>query len=265
MPKSKRRRILFVDDHKRVHEYSRKAARGHSQWHAFNPKQARELIKDRITAIEQLRGIKLKQRAQEKNRSRKAVLTRQINSLERMKRSPFDVVVSDINMPSGKPTGMPLLKELRKTFPQMRVIMHSDDKRNLKRAKRQGAKALLKPSFVYPGELEAIVRAALIREVEPEKVKRWLKKLDKEAKRHPIRNSLAGLKIPNEAITYATLLVVSTEPSKRKQWKKRLFDFVLAGKLKPNTYKAILRCRWPLPDSIIYTLDKRGRVTELKR
>ncbi len=263
MPKQKRRRLLFVDDSSSVHGYTRRVGAGHKQRHAYGPEQARDFIRITLSAIERLQAKKAKQREQETNPGKKALLTRQIRFLARLKRRPFDLVVSDINMPSGYPTGMQLLRELRKEFPEMRVMMHSDDVVNLARARRQGAKAVIKA----PGFSEADLKAAVIKEFGLDKKRASLKQLEAQAKKYPKRESIVGLKFSNiPTFVVAELFVTAKNSAERKPYKQQLFDLVLAGRLSPNTFKALLRCRWR-PDLHgkaigIYRRDKNGRVIE---
>ena len=102
MPK----RVLLVDDDYVVHNYVTKLCKPFLLRHAWNPAEARKILKKRA------------KKSQEK---------------------PFDLVICDIHMPPhDKPQGFLLARELRKRFPKMPVLMHSDDTPVLKYLKRQG-------------------------------------------------------------------------------------------------------------------------------
>lgn len=130
--KPKKFRVLFVDDEKGVHNYEKKIAEKMriKPRFAFDPKQAKKIIAQRRKAIEKLIAKKtmLLQGAEPKQ---KRVLGRQLRFLGQMQKNPFDLVVSDINMPRGEPTGIGFILELKKEIPYQRVLVHSDDVENM--------------------------------------------------------------------------------------------------------------------------------------
>jgi CheY-like chemotaxis protein len=140
-------RVLFVDDDLHpnampsyVRNYVPEIAKelGLHKMTAFSPAQAKAKIALRLKAIKKLKGklIKLKETA--KSDFKKQELNMQLHALTDLQRNPFALIVSDINMPRGQPTGVQFAKDLRKQLPHQKVIMHSDDVRRLAELEREG-------------------------------------------------------------------------------------------------------------------------------
>ncbi len=131
MPKPMRRKpmVLFVDDEKYVHGYEREIAKrlGLRARHAFSPAEAEPVFWRRINAIDRLSEKKLAQLKKTKDSGQRKLLQRQLLFLTRLKRKPFSLIVSDINMPRGIPTGFDFASGLKESFPGQKILMHSDD------------------------------------------------------------------------------------------------------------------------------------------
>lgn len=127
-PKPKGKTVLFVDDEKYVHDYERNVAKKlhiKPRFAGF-PEHAWNIIRKRIIAIEKLKKQKQSQ-LKFSTPKKKAVLVAELLFLSQLKKKPFDLVVSDINMPKHFPTGIAFIKELKKVFPRQKILIHSDD------------------------------------------------------------------------------------------------------------------------------------------
>jgi CheY-like chemotaxis protein len=118
----KEKRVLFVDDEPRIHAYTQKIGKLFNSKFAFSPKQAWQIIEK--------------------------------------EKQPFDLIVSDINMPRGNPTGIKFVKELRKKFPKTKILMHSDDFFSLELLEREGFKTCLKQ---YDGSDEKRLKEKILK------------------------------------------------------------------------------------------------------
>ncbi len=125
MPK----RILLVDDDYVVHRYITKLCKPYLLRHAWNAAEARKIIKQRLKKCGQ---------------------------------KPFDLVICDVHMtPHDKPRGFLLAKQLRKSFPKMPVIMHSDDLPVLRQAARLDMPTVFKLDEKMLQKLGKAVKQAL--------------------------------------------------------------------------------------------------------
>jgi len=145
--KRPRKKVLFVDDEKRVHDYASSVSKrmGLGAKHAFSPAEARKVIAIRIKAVRRLMSSKKAALAKEKDPAKGKKMRKQIKILEGMLRNPFNLVVSDINMPRGNPTGMNFARKIKKHFPNQEILMHSDDFENLELLEQElGIKSVYK-------------------------------------------------------------------------------------------------------------------------
>lgn len=126
--------VLFVDDMRYIHTYEKRLSKklGVKGKHALSPEQARHIIAFRIKAARRLLAAKRAAFAKEKSQPAKRKLRRQIASLQQALQIPFDLIVSDLNMPKGDPTGMRFARQIRKTFPKQDILIFSDDPENMK-------------------------------------------------------------------------------------------------------------------------------------
>lgn len=126
---SKRPKVLFVDDDHLIHRYTYDVAREASvkHRHVYSVGKARTAIAKRLRAIRKLQELKRKQLLKSKSPKQKAVLKDQLLVLQKMRKQPFDLIVSDINMPRGMPIGVYFASGLKKKYPNQKVLMHSDD------------------------------------------------------------------------------------------------------------------------------------------
>jgi len=166
---SPEKRVLFVDDEAYVHDYVQNVARKLrlKPRHAFNPAEAERIIARRLVAVQKLLSSKQALLQKETLLPQKRRLRNQIRLLEQMQSQPFNLIVSDINMPRGDPTGVPLVRKLKYAFPNQKILMHSDDFENLELL----AQELGIPS-VYKGarreqDLETGIRKVLKPEKKP--------------------------------------------------------------------------------------------------
>jgi len=83
MPKPKRKRLLFVDDFREVHQYTKGVGKGHSQRHALSPQEAAKLVAKRIRAAERLHARKMAQYKAEKSPKKKAALKKELCEFDR--------------------------------------------------------------------------------------------------------------------------------------------------------------------------------------
>ncbi|MBN2517906.1 MAG: hypothetical protein JXB14_03595 [Candidatus Altiarchaeota archaeon] len=125
--------VLFVDDEARIHNTTGTIAkklriRARRAWH---PDEARRILLRRATAIERQQNALRKKLESSRNAEERRRLRGKISTLGRMKKSPFDLVVQDINMPIGHPTGVQLAGDIRRDFPKQRVVVLSDDRENM--------------------------------------------------------------------------------------------------------------------------------------
>ncbi len=130
MPANKRKRkVLFVDDDHLIHRYTYDIAHelklGHK--HAHSVEEAVRAITQRIKAIRALEIAKRKQLVKVKNKREKEKLTKQLEYLAKLRKKPFDLIVSDINMPKYVPTGIFFAARMNKKYPKQSLLIHSDD------------------------------------------------------------------------------------------------------------------------------------------
>ncbi|HNV00826.1 MAG TPA: response regulator [archaeon] len=125
----KRPKVLFVDDDHLIHRYTYDVARevGVKHRHVYSVAKARTAIAKRFRAIRKLQEIKRKQLLKSKSPKQKAILINQLEILQKMRKKPFDLIVSDVNMPAGFPVGVYFASGLKKKYPKQKVLMHSDD------------------------------------------------------------------------------------------------------------------------------------------
>ena len=121
--------VLFVDDDRLYHTSSRRIAKALNlrPRFALSPQQAKQIIAKRVAAIERLQKQKAAKLKTTANTMQRRVLQQQLHALEQMKKSPFDLIVSDINMPRGNPTGVGFARDLKKNFSKQKLLIHSDD------------------------------------------------------------------------------------------------------------------------------------------
>jgi DNA-binding NarL/FixJ family response regulator len=81
--------------------------------------------------------IKRLQLSSTRDPDRKEYLRRQVRRLEAMEKAPFDIIISDINMPRGHPTGIQFVEYLKRNYPNQKILIHSDDTENIERLVRQ--------------------------------------------------------------------------------------------------------------------------------
>lgn len=126
---SKRPKVLFVDDDHLIHRYTYDVARevGVKHRHVYSVAKARTAIAKRFRAIRKLQEIKRKQLLKSRSPKQKAILASQLEILQKMRKNPFDLIVSDVNMPAGFPVGVYFASGLKKRYPKQKVLMHSDD------------------------------------------------------------------------------------------------------------------------------------------
>jgi len=161
-----RKRVLFVDDAKDVHNYASAISRklGLKAKHAYSPEQAKTIIAFRLKAARRLLAAKKAALAETRNSLAKRKLKKQIAALQQRLNQPFDLIVSDINMPIGDPTGVPFVRKIRKKFPQQDILMHSDDLENLGLIEQQlGIGSAYKAYPTQDQSLEKGLREKLLR------------------------------------------------------------------------------------------------------
>lgn len=127
------KRVLIVDDHKRIHRYAVYAFRDFQRWHALSPSQARN-----ITARQQK---------------------------EHDAKKPFDLLSCDINMSEkGRygPVGIGFMIRFHKAFPDIPIICHSDDAFNVRAV--SFVRFVMKTNFISEdfNVNEALLRAAAL-------------------------------------------------------------------------------------------------------
>jgi len=169
--------LLFVDDLQSVHNYTSKIASsiGARKRTAFNPKEAERIISRRLRAVESLLSKLTKQVALEKDPSSRKALLKKITYLKGLKRNPFDLIVSDVNMPHGNAVGDKFALSVRKRFPSQKILMHSDDQAALDYLREKGIDYSVKRNQ-HDNEKELKVR--IQQELWPKKFKRKLKDED---------------------------------------------------------------------------------------
>ena len=135
-----RQKVLFVDDDPEVHAHALRVSKrlGLQKRTAYNPKQASKKIQLRLRAINRLMEILSKKRELAKTSLQKALFTDRIKSLRELQKNPFALVVSDIHMPKGQPTGPGFVRSLRNSLPNQKILMHSDDYLKLEDLEREG-------------------------------------------------------------------------------------------------------------------------------
>jgi len=122
-----------------------------SHAHAYSPEEAEKLISARLKKIDQMRVQKMKAAERARSPQRRAAIKKQLASIENMRDSPFDLIVSDINMPDMHPVGVEFARGLRQRFPKMRVLMHSDDLEFLADLEEEGIPSAFKSRYDQKG------------------------------------------------------------------------------------------------------------------
>ncbi len=124
-----RPKVLFVDDDSEVHAHAQRVSQklGLQKRTAYSPEAANRKIQLRLRAIRRLMEILSKKRELAKTPLQKALFTDRIKSLRELQKNPFDLVVSDINMPRGQATGPGFVRRLRNNLPNQKILMHSAD------------------------------------------------------------------------------------------------------------------------------------------
>lgn len=137
-----RPKVLFVDDDLEVHNHAQRVSQklGLQKRTAFSPEAANKKIQLRLRAIKRLMEILTKKREFAKTPLQKALFTERIKSLRELQKTPFALVVSDINMPKGQATGPGFVRRLRDKLPNQKILMHSDDYLRLEDLEREGFK-----------------------------------------------------------------------------------------------------------------------------
>ncbi len=160
----KRKSVLFVDDDMLVHSETREVASKIivKHKHAFSPAQAERIIARRMNAILSLmRRFELRLSV-EKDKTKMRELKRKMGVLKRMQKEPFHLVVSDVNMPRGKPTGIKFVGKVKEKFPDQKIIMFSDDHESMDHIfEKQGILGVTKLSFTRDRDLEEEIRRQL--------------------------------------------------------------------------------------------------------
>jgi len=134
-PKPKRKPIVFfVDDDPYWRKPSINDAReiGLRARGAISPNNARTIIAKRLDAIDRLEARLRLKLSKTKSVAEQREIKLKLQKLLRMKKSPFDLIVSDINMPAGVPSGIKFVDHLTETYPKQRIVLQSDDARNIK-------------------------------------------------------------------------------------------------------------------------------------
>jgi len=172
-PARNRPRVLFVDDMKDIHEYTSRIARkiGIVKRTAYFPPQAELIIKRRLTAIKKLTAKLKAKLATTKNPKEKKLIEQKLGVLLRLEKAPFDLLVSDVNMPHNSQTGIKFVKGVRQRLPAQKILMHSDDQRSLDDLRENGFDYLLKKS---PETSERELEERIKQELWPKKYKRKL-------------------------------------------------------------------------------------------
>jgi CheY-like chemotaxis protein len=165
--------VLFVDDLQSVHDYTSRISKsiGARKRTAFNPKEAEKIISRRLRAVDSLLSKLTKQMALEKNPGLRKALLRKINYLKGLKQNPFDLIVSDVNMPHGNAVGDKFALSVRKRFPTQKILMHSDDQAALDHLREKGIDYSVKRNQ-HDNERE--LKTRIQQELWPKKFKRKL-------------------------------------------------------------------------------------------
>ena len=104
---------------------------------AYDPSEAKWQIDKRVHAIRKLWRIKRIQLSRTKDPKKKAYLQKQMKNLDAMEKAPFDIVVTDINMPRGHPTGVEFVGYLKRNYPNQKILVHSDDSYNIEQLAKE--------------------------------------------------------------------------------------------------------------------------------
>ncbi len=267
VPKAKKKRVLFVDNNEYGFCVRRDLAKDLGGKSTYKPRIASRIIAKRLRAVERTISIKEMQYERETVSTKKASLRRDINFLKKLKEKPFDLVTLDIDMePISHGRGqnihnwMSIVRNLRRNAPKTPVVVRASDARYLGKAEKWGARLQRKGSLT----MDEIEFADTVRKELSLRQKMSLKEMEKSSRRYPRRESLLGLKFPtiDEFIFYLALDFVSeTRPDKKQEHKEYLFHEVRKGRLSPNTFKAVLRCRQQTAQAVSeLTLDINGKV-----
>ena len=57
--------------------------------------------------------------------------------LDGMQKAPFDMIISDVNMPARNPTGLGLVRYIKKGYPNQKVLVYSDDYANIRHLEKE--------------------------------------------------------------------------------------------------------------------------------
>ncbi len=131
----RRKSVLFIDDMDSVHKYTKQISQNMNlkRRAAFHPDIARKIIARRVLAANKMIANKKLILQKTSNPTKRRALIVQIERLKDVVRSPFDLIVSDINMPHGDPSGERFARELKSKHPSQRILMHSDEVSRLKK------------------------------------------------------------------------------------------------------------------------------------
>jgi len=158
-----RPKVLFVDDDNRIHKYTThisKTLRLHKRT-AFDPVQAKRIINLRLRAIERLKARLWVKKELAKTKEERAELIKRILALNKLKKNPFALIVSDVNMPRGNPTGINFVQEVRRKLPQQKILMHSDDINSLDYLMEKGFEREIKETDLSGKKLKERIKSEL--------------------------------------------------------------------------------------------------------
>lgn len=120
---------LFVDDMPDIHKYTKKIARKLNLKHirAIHPNPAMTHLLKRMYQATSLKERIEKELQKKLNPATRKRLTIDLSLVSHIIESPFDLVVTDINMPKFNPSGVRFVSDIRTRFPRQKIIVHSDD------------------------------------------------------------------------------------------------------------------------------------------
>lgn len=159
-----KQKVLFVDDDPAVHKQTSALAKslGIQKRTAYSSQEATKKIELRIRAIKRLITALEKRKASIKSQPKLELIEERISALKHLQRNPFALVVSDINMPRGNPSGVKFARDLKSKLPKQKVLIHSDDYRRLEDLEREGFSVSDKNSIPEGNQLkEGIVNQLL--------------------------------------------------------------------------------------------------------